>query len=105
MDSLEGRRLVIFGCGYIGSEVARQAMARGMRVTALTRNAEKAQRLEAAGVNAVVADLASADWHGAIAGGADYVLNAVSSGGGGVSGYWNHICSFVGSRRFAGVRG
>lgn len=89
MNSLEGKRLVIFGCGYIGGEVAGQAIVRGLRVTALTRNAEKSEQLEAAGVTTVVADLASTDWHGAITGGADYVLNAVSSGGGGISGYRN----------------
>ena len=96
MDSLEGRRLVIFGCGYVGSEVARQAIERGLRVTALTRNAEKAEQLKATGVQTVVADLASNDWHAAIAEGADFVLNAVSSGGGGVSGYWN---SYVGGMK------
>jgi nucleoside-diphosphate-sugar epimerase len=82
-----GKRLVIFGCGYVGAEVARQAVARGVRATALTRNAAKAEVLRAEGVEAIVADLASDEWHGRIAGGADFVLNCVSSGGGGVEGY------------------
>ena len=84
---LSGKRLVVFGAGYVGAEVARQAVARGLRVTALTRNAEKARALADAGVETVVADLAGDDWHGRVAGGADFVLNSVGSGGGGLAGY------------------
>lgn len=79
--SLQGKRLVILGCGYIGSALAEVALARGARVEALTRNQAKAAALEAKGVNVVVADLAKSDWHGRIAAGADYVVNCVSSGG------------------------
>lgn len=93
MKSFEARRLIVFGCGYIGGEVARQAVIRGARVTALTRNLQTAERLKEEGVETVVADLASEAWHGQIQGGSDYVLDAVSSGGGGVSGYRN---SYVG---------
>src|SRR6266542_3935752 len=82
-----GQRLVIFGCGYIGIAVAREAIAAGVHVTALTRNAEKAKALSQLGVEVVVDDLAGDVWHPKIAGGADYVLNAVSSGGGGIEGY------------------
>jgi nucleoside-diphosphate-sugar epimerase len=82
-----GRHLVVFGCGYVGGEVARQALARGLRVTALTRNPEKAAALRSLGIATVVADLASDTWYAAIPGGADLVLNTVSSGGGGVDGY------------------
>lgn len=82
-----GKRLVIFGCGYVGAEVARQAVARGLRVTALTRNPLKAAELEKIGVASVVADLAGHDWHAQIAGAPDLGLNCVSSGGGGIEGY------------------
>jgi len=82
-----GKRLVIFGCGYVGAEVARQALARGMKVAALTRNEATAATLRGEGVEAVVADLAGHDWHGRIGGGADFVLNCVSSGGGGLESY------------------
>ena len=82
MDSLSGKRLVIFGCGYVGSAVARAALDAGARVEALTRNPEKAAALRAAGLSKVVeADLASPTWHTQIEGGPDYVLNTVSSGG------------------------
>jgi nucleoside-diphosphate-sugar epimerase len=85
--NVAGKRLVIFGCGYVGSELARQGVALGWRVTALTRNADRAVVLGAQGVETVVADLAGDDWHARIAGGADAVVNCVSSGGGGLEGY------------------
>lgn len=78
---------MVFGAGYVGAEVARQGVARGLKVTALTRNAAKAAVLAAAGVEAVVADIASADWHARIAPDAEFVLDCVSSGGGGIEGY------------------
>jgi nucleoside-diphosphate-sugar epimerase len=78
--------LVIFGCGYVGQEVARLAVERGGRVTALTRNPVKAEALRRAGVAVVVSDLAGDGWHRQIAG-ADLVVNCVSSGGGGIEGY------------------
>lgn len=83
------RHLVIFGAGYVGGEVARQAVARGLRVTALTRNPEKARVLAEAGVQVIVDDLAAESWHAhaALKDGVDLVLNCVSSGGGGVEGY------------------
>jgi len=83
----EKKHLVVFGAGYVGGELARQGLARGMRVTALTRNSDKAAHLREAGVEVVVRDLASHDWHTEISGKVDFVLNSVSSGGGGVKGY------------------
>jgi nucleoside-diphosphate-sugar epimerase len=82
-----GKRLVVFGAGYVGGELARQALARGMQVTTLTRNTERAAALAALGAEAVAADLAGDGWHGRIAGGAEFVVNCVSAGGGGIEGY------------------
>jgi nucleoside-diphosphate-sugar epimerase len=82
-----GRRLVIFGCGYVGMAVAREALAAGMQVVALTRNPERATAVEACGATTVTADLASDSWHARIAPGADLVLNCVGAGGGGIGGY------------------
>ena len=89
MQVLMRKHLVVFGAGYVGAEVARQATARGLRVTALTRNPAKAATLRAFGVETIVADLAGDGWHThpALAGGADFALNCVSSGGGGIDGY------------------
>jgi nucleoside-diphosphate-sugar epimerase len=87
MERLPGRHLVVFGCGYVGTAVAQWAMANGLRVTALTRNAASAVLLREIGIRTVVADLAGNAWHDAIADAADYVVNCVSSGGGGIEGY------------------
>lgn len=81
-DDFFGRRLIIFGCGYVGQALAAAAVARGARVTALTRNAAKAAALRAAGVEALVADLAGETWHAAIPGGADFAVDCVSAGAG-----------------------
>ena len=81
---LSGKRLVIFGAGYVGGELTRQAVMAGMRVTVLTR---KARAFSADGIEVVVADLAADAWHGQIAGGADFVVNCVSGGGAGIEGY------------------
>ncbi|MCC6416248.1 MAG: NAD-dependent epimerase/dehydratase family protein [Opitutaceae bacterium] len=82
-----GKRLFVAGCGYVGSAVARQGMALGMEVHALTRNPVMAAGLRDAGIKVMVADLATADWHGQLPGEMDFVLNSVSSGGGGLEGY------------------
>ena len=87
MESLHGKRLVIVGCGYVGTAVAREACRAGLRVEALTRNPGRAAELAALGAHTVVADLATDTWHGRLTPGADLVLNCVSSGGGGLDGY------------------
>jgi nucleoside-diphosphate-sugar epimerase len=80
-------RLLIFGCGYIGTAVADAALARGWTVTALTRNAAHARQLTSRGILTVVADLADAAWHAQVDRAQDVILNTVSSGGGGLEGY------------------
>ena len=82
-----GKHLVVFGCGYVGTAVATAAVARGLRVTALTRNAARAILLRQQGVEAVVADLATDAWHERISGGQEFALNCVSPGGAGLDGY------------------
>ncbi len=84
----QGRSLLVLGAGYVGGAFVREALARGLRVAALTRNPAKAAELRAAGCADVVeADLASETWHAALPGAFDYVLDCVSAGGGGVAGY------------------
>ncbi len=87
MDAHVRNRLVIFGCGYVGSAVARDALNRGWHVTALTRNAAKASVLREGGIEVVVADLASPSWYEQVPNSPQLVLNCVSSGGGGIDGY------------------
>lgn len=83
-----GRSVAVLGAGYVGGAFVREALVRGLRVTALTRNAAKAAELRAAGCAQVVeADLAGAEWHAQLRGPFDFVFNCVSAGGGGAAGY------------------
>ncbi len=79
---------VIFGCGYVGGELARRLVERGVRVAALTRNPETAGALRSMGLSEVVeAELQTKDWHAALRGDYEAVVNCVSSAGGGLEGY------------------
>jgi nucleoside-diphosphate-sugar epimerase len=87
MTSLAGQRLVIFGCGYVGSALADAARGLGAQVTALTRNPAKAAELTARGIEVVVGELGASDWHAQLPGGADVVVNSVSAADPSVEGY------------------
>jgi len=79
--------LFIAGCGYVGAALARLAIRRGLRVGSLTRNTARAEALRAVGADVIVADLASEAWHRELPSVPRWVVNTVSSGGGGVEGY------------------
>ncbi len=106
-----GRRLAVFGAGYVGGALARRALANGWRVTALTRNAATAAELRAAGADVVVAELASDSWWSApeFAGVAERVAVTVAAGGGGAEGYRRSyvegLRSVVGWGRWSAERG
>lgn len=53
----DSHRLLIFGCGFLGSRVAALWRDRGGSVSAVTRQADKAARLAAQGIEPVLADL------------------------------------------------
>lgn len=80
--------VMIFGCGYVGTALAKALLEAGVRVGALTRNVEKAEALRALGLSrVVVADLDSDVWHAQVDEGYSAVVNCVSSAGGGIAGY------------------
>lgn len=85
--NLSAQRLVIFGCGYVGTAVATDALDRGLSVTAVTRNPTNAHLLREQGVEVVVEDLATPWWHDRVPSRPQFVLNCVSSGAGGLDGY------------------
>lgn len=73
--------LVILGAGYLGEAVGKEGLRRGVRVVAVTRNAETATRLRSMGMETVIADLAEAGWAEQIDPRVDWVVNCVSPGG------------------------
>ena len=88
MENQSGRKhLFICGMGYLGLRVARQALQHGMRVTGLTRSADRAETLRAEGFDMVAGDLAERDWHAEVSPSVDFVLNCVAAGGRGLEGY------------------
>ena len=86
--TMQGQRLVIFGCGYVGSALAGAARAAGAQVTALTRNPERAATLRADGIaDVVVGDLLGPDWQDRLPAAPEHVVNCVSAGGRGTDSY------------------
>ncbi len=79
---------LILGCGYVGRELGRRAIGRGVTVAAVTRNAIQAQALAEDGFAPVVtAELGSSDWHQPVGCEYDAVINCVSGGRRGLEGY------------------
>jgi nucleoside-diphosphate-sugar epimerase len=79
--NFSGRRLAVFGAGYVGAELARTARALGADVRALTRNEVTAAALRNEGVEVCVAQLADDGWHGFFGGEFDFAVSCVGSGG------------------------
>ena len=80
--------VIIFGCGYVGTALAKHLIKADCRVGALTRNESKAMALRELGLDEViVAELDSNDWHSQVQERYDSVVNCVSSAGGGIEGY------------------
>jgi nucleoside-diphosphate-sugar epimerase len=51
------QRVLIVGCGYVGTAVGKELAGQGHRVTGTTRNARRTPALEAAGIRHAVLDL------------------------------------------------
>ena len=82
------KSVMIFGCGYVGKALAEVLLSNGVRVGALTRNAEKAAALWDLGLSeVVVAELSDEAWHAQVSDSYESVVNCVSSAGGGIDGY------------------
>jgi len=92
LDALErglfsGRKLAVLGAGYVGGALTALALRGGMKVTALTRNHAKANQLQHAGAQTVIAQLDAPTWFEQVPRDQDYVVDCVSSAGGGLAGY------------------
>ena len=87
-SQFENKKIAILGAGWLGGEVAKEAVDMGMEATTLTRNPETSERLAAMGVqHPVTAQIEDTSWHGQISPQQDFVVNCVSSAGNGLEGY------------------
>ena len=85
---MEGKHLIIFGCGYLGTALALKALSARMKVTALTRSHSRAGALRQIGIQRIVlADILELGWEKELPVGADFVVNCLSSGGGDLASY------------------
>lgn len=81
------KKLLIFGCGYVGLELARQALNFGWLVTAFTRNPQTALYAKQLGANAIVGTLQDRGWWKQISADYDYVVNSVGAFSPTIEGY------------------
>jgi nucleoside-diphosphate-sugar epimerase len=84
---LKDKMLVVFGCGYLGGEVARRAAKAGARVWGVTRNPELVEALKLDGVTGVHAELASGAWMARVPNKAEFAVNCVSAASPDLAGY------------------
>ena len=86
--AMSERRLVIFGCGYVGRALAREAVEAGWAVWIHSRNPDALAAVEEVPPERrIVANLHEPDWHARLPGTWDVAVNLVSSAGGGLEGY------------------
>ena len=81
------KSVIIFGCGYIGSELARVCLSKGWAVSAFTRNLQTGHNLEQMGAEVHTGNLHSDSWWKEISCCFDYVVNTVGAASPTVAGY------------------
>ncbi|MEX0330576.1 MAG: NAD-dependent epimerase/dehydratase family protein [Puniceicoccaceae bacterium] len=82
------KRMVIFGCGYVGRALAEKAVEAGYAVWIQSRNPDALGAVDAVPEERrIIADLHEPDWHAELGGEWDIAINLVSSAGGGIEGY------------------
>jgi nucleoside-diphosphate-sugar epimerase len=79
--------VLLAGCGWLGRETARRLIARGDRVTGVTRTEESAAALRARGIEAVTFDLADPSASARLTGRYDGVMAMQSASGRGEAAY------------------
>ncbi len=82
-----GKRVLVCGPGYVGGAVARALLSAGAEVAVLARSQATVERCREWGCTGWAADIAAADWHDEHPASYDFILYAVSSGGGGLENY------------------
>ena len=79
-------KIAVLGCGYVGTEFARQARAAGHDVLGIVRSEASRDKLRAEGITAEAFDLQAGDW-AQLPKRFDAVVYAASTGGGGPEAY------------------
>jgi nucleoside-diphosphate-sugar epimerase len=80
-------RVLIVGCGYVGMPLGLELVRRGHKVSGLRRSATGCAEVTAAGLTPLQADITVADDLARLSADYDWVVNCVSSSGGGVDDY------------------
>src|SRR3974390_2553606 len=80
-------RVLIVGCGYIGVPVGAELVTQGHEVFGLRRNSGAVAELIAAGIKPLVGDITQPAQLSQLPAAYDWVVNCVSSSGGGEEGY------------------
>jgi nucleoside-diphosphate-sugar epimerase len=81
------KSLLIFGCGYVGLELAKCSLELGWSVTAFTRNLKTAEKAEQLGAKTVTGNLQDHDWWHRISPDFDHVVNSVGAFSPSLEGY------------------
>lgn len=81
------KKIVIFGCGYIGEKLAEACLKLGWEVTALTRNPVTAKSLNSKSVKTIVANLMNHEWHSQISLDQNYLVDCVGAAEPNLEGY------------------
>ena len=79
-------KIAVLGCGYVGTEFARQARASGHDVLGVVRSEASRDKLRAEGISAEAFDIQAGEWS-ALPARFDAVVYAASTGGGGPEAY------------------
>ncbi|MFO1488280.1 MAG: SDR family oxidoreductase [Verrucomicrobiota bacterium] len=80
-------RVLIVGCGYVGTPLGAELVRRGHEVFGLRRNPAAAGELQAEGIRPVFADFTQRDQLESLPRNFDWVVNCAAPGGGTVEGY------------------
>lgn len=84
---MNGRTLLILGCGYLGMRLVESARSAGAEVRAVSRNADRLADAARLGAKVFRGMVDEDGWHDFAGTEVDLVVNCVSSAGGGLAGY------------------
>ena len=79
-------KIIILGCGYIGTALAHLAKSQGHEVLGVVRSEKSKLQLESSGIPSLVFDISGSDWS-MLPNDFDAVVYAASTGGGGPDAY------------------